>query len=252
MLGDQEREGEENKNLLFAHSHTLSRSLSLFPLRPADELSEAFAVADNMARNIVRFDVVALTELLTSMEKPAAAGESNDQVENKSVHRNVICDGCGVHPIVGDRFKCSVRLDFDLCATCEKKDSSPHAYLKIKSEAQAPAAVMTVLRPDQQAAGALRPGRDAMHEALAKKIAQVEAACGDQVVPLNANAFGAFGGAFGGGDASGACGIGGGIVHSSTAHRIVHSASQYRAPCISRFDILVTRSSDWCIRVHTV
>jgi len=56
--------------------------------------------------------------------------------EDKSepVHGNVKCDGCGVHPIVGVRYKCTVCRDFDLCATCESKDLHPvsHALLKIK------------------------------------------------------------------------------------------------------------------------
>jgi len=33
----------------------------------------------------------------------------------------VRCDGCGVSPIVGQRFKCTICPDYDLCETCKAK-----------------------------------------------------------------------------------------------------------------------------------
>ncbi|KAI3759429.1 hypothetical protein L6452_07238 [Arctium lappa] len=33
-------------------------------------------------------------------------------------HRGVRCDGCGVHPIIGPRFKSKVKEDYDLCSVC--------------------------------------------------------------------------------------------------------------------------------------
>ncbi len=49
------------------------------------------------------------------------------------VHGGVTCDGCGASPITGIRFKCAVRDDFDLCASCEAKEIPPHPMLKIYS-----------------------------------------------------------------------------------------------------------------------
>ena len=132
-------------------------------------------MADFQSANVARFDIVALTELFTSLEKPSPA----ETQTNVAVHHNVICDGCDMQPIVGDRFKCSVRSDFDLCNGCEQKDTSPHPYLKIKDSSQAPAAVMTILRPNQAGAAS---GPCAVRQALAEKIQQVEAMCGDKVV----------------------------------------------------------------------
>jgi len=157
-----------------------------------DELEEAFAVADFQSANVARFDIVALTELFTSLEKPSPA----ETQTNVAVHHNVICDGCDMQPIVGDRFKCSVRSDFDLCNGCEQKDTSPHPYLKIKDSSQAPAAVMTILRPNQAGAAS---GPCAVRQALAEKIQQVEAMCGDKVVACAAGAYG------GGTNNGGAC-----------------------------------------------
>lgn len=55
--------------------------------------------------------------------------------EEDDVHQNVTCDGCGVNPIKGIRFKCSVCPDFDLCSTCESGSdhSTQHPLLKIRA-----------------------------------------------------------------------------------------------------------------------
>jgi hypothetical protein len=66
-----------------------------------DDLTEALAVAGQQDLTVLRFDVARLAALVACLERP--------------VHSTVICDGCGVHPIVGVRYKCSVRPDFDLC-----------------------------------------------------------------------------------------------------------------------------------------
>lgn len=49
------------------------------------------------------------------------------------VHRGIICDGCGMKPIKGSRFKCLVRDDYDLCAACEEKDTTNFPMIEIKS-----------------------------------------------------------------------------------------------------------------------
>lgn len=64
------------------------------------------------------------------------------------VHENVECDGCGVAPIVGPRFKCSVRKDFDYCANCEATKEHEYAMLKINKPEQCPKAIFTVIGED--------------------------------------------------------------------------------------------------------
>ena len=65
--------------------------------------------------------------------------------ESEVVHTGVECDGCGMNPIVGLRYKCSVRKNFDYCAKCEERLGSEHAMLKISKDGGAPDVMITML-----------------------------------------------------------------------------------------------------------
>lgn len=70
-------------------------------------------------------------------ENPFASDSDDTSGDEKAegvIHENIKCDGCGVLPITGDRFKCTVCHDFDLCSACEQKDVHPssHPLLKLK------------------------------------------------------------------------------------------------------------------------
>jgi len=77
---------------------------------------------------------------------------AESQCKGPVVHARVICDGCGMNPIVGIRYKCSVCDDFDLCASCEADGvhDQTHPMLKINTPSMAPAAIMIVLKEDQR------------------------------------------------------------------------------------------------------
>jgi hypothetical protein len=64
---------------------------------------------------------------------PAAHPLIKYKVPNNA-HHGIICDGCGVTPISGDRFKCLACPDYDLCTTCEEKGIHPedHPMMKIR------------------------------------------------------------------------------------------------------------------------
>lgn len=51
---------------------------------------------------------------------------------------NASCDKCNVYPIIGIRYKCSFRSDYDLCEKCEAT-TGPHPYgmIKIRNPNQA-------------------------------------------------------------------------------------------------------------------
>jgi len=63
-------------------------------------------------------------------------------------HSKYECDGCGVFPIKGIRYKCSVRPDYDLCEKCEASGKhSEHPMLKIRKPEHAPIGIMCQYRP---------------------------------------------------------------------------------------------------------
>lgn len=86
-----------------------------------------------------------LHELFQAGATPAPAqwnwhpqeSSSPDQDPNDiPVHRFVRCNECGVKPILGFRYKCTVRPDFDLCSACEAKSPQPYPMMKIYNPEQ--------------------------------------------------------------------------------------------------------------------
>lgn len=65
--------------------------------------------------------------------------KKEEKVE-ENVHTRVICDGCGMKPIVGVRYKCTVCKNFDYCENCEKTkgEAHQHPFLKIRKPELAP------------------------------------------------------------------------------------------------------------------
>ena len=44
------------------------------------------------------------------------------------IHYNIICDGCKVTPLRGNRYKCKTCKDFDFCEECYKKNKESHGH----------------------------------------------------------------------------------------------------------------------------
>ncbi|EGS19255.1 putative calcium ion binding protein [Thermochaetoides thermophila DSM 1495] len=53
---------------------------------------------------------------------------------NAYVHRGCLCNGCGLTPIRGIRYRCANCADFDLCETCESQGlhTKTHVFYKIR------------------------------------------------------------------------------------------------------------------------
>lgn len=81
-------------------------------------------------------------------EKVGAEEVKTSDPLRQSVHNHVECDSCGVVPILGARYKCTVCKDFDYCEKCEQTKGHPHAFLKINNPDQAPRAMFTVVNED--------------------------------------------------------------------------------------------------------
>lgn len=52
-------------------------------------------------------------------------------IGNMVFHRGVRCDGCGVHPITGPRFKSKVKEDYDLCSDCFTAMGNVSDYIRM-------------------------------------------------------------------------------------------------------------------------
>ena len=68
--------------------------------------------------------------------------------EQKKIHEGIHCNGCGMNPIVGNRFKCAICESFDFCENCESlnKDSHQHPFIKIYSPETAPIKIKCELK----------------------------------------------------------------------------------------------------------
>ena len=72
------------------------------------------------------------------------------ETEEKPIHKGITCDGCGISPIVGCRYKCAVCQNFDFCEVCEEKHSEEHQhpFIKIYNPSMKLAAIKCVVRED--------------------------------------------------------------------------------------------------------
>jgi len=51
-------------------------------------------------------------------------------------HRGITCDVCDMSPIVGSRYKCTVRSDYDLCQKCHGESDPKFPMIKIRQPTQ--------------------------------------------------------------------------------------------------------------------
>ena len=67
-------------------------------------------IKKSMLESFADFELVDKSELATKKQAGNALMES---MYPNEVHYNVICDGCGMSPIIGPRYKCTVLKNFD-------------------------------------------------------------------------------------------------------------------------------------------
>ncbi|CAL5068451.1 unnamed protein product [Urochloa decumbens] len=56
-------------------------------------------------------------------------------IPQRAQHRWIQCDGCGVTPIVGPRYKSNVKVDYDLCGACFSHMGNEVEYTRLDSPA---------------------------------------------------------------------------------------------------------------------
>lgn len=101
------------------------------PCRKCNGTGQIASKAISEVVQVVREEVKEFcTSGFTQMMKEYLSDKREKQ--NEEIHDGVECDVCGVNPITGIRYKCSVRDDYDICQNCEVADAQPHPMLKIR------------------------------------------------------------------------------------------------------------------------
>jgi hypothetical protein len=67
-----------------------------------------------------------------NQEQPKPNTNTTTSSNSNLVHPSVSCDGCGLSPIRGFRYKCTVCPNFDFCEKCEESVDHAHNFMKIK------------------------------------------------------------------------------------------------------------------------
>ncbi|KAJ4973661.1 hypothetical protein NE237_006835 [Protea cynaroides] len=62
---------------------------------------------------------------------PSKRSYSHWDKMDRIFHKGVRCDGCGVHPITGPRFKSKVKEDYDLCSICYSEMGNEAEYIRM-------------------------------------------------------------------------------------------------------------------------
>lgn len=105
------------------------------------------------------------------------------------IHHRVICDGCGVKPLMGVRYKCAVCQDFDYCEKCEATVEHPHPFLKIKDPKHHPRAIIAILDEDLPEEQPVNTFAD-LGKALSEKISFLSKETKEHVNKLTEKLFG--------------------------------------------------------------
>ena len=128
-----------------------SSSLSAAPVT-VEDITEEERLEDELVSNIIRSSTTdtaaesaapasapasGVSSPFTTLRSEAGSGNRFPQsgsTEGPAVHNGVVCDGCNTTPIVGDRYKCTVCADYDLCSACEASAIHPaaHSLLKLR------------------------------------------------------------------------------------------------------------------------
>ena len=80
----------------------------------------------------LKFEVVDTQKIIKQVILKASANRIN--TEGKPIHRMISCEGCGMNPIIRERFKCSVCNNFNYCKNCEElyKNMHGHPLVEVK------------------------------------------------------------------------------------------------------------------------
>lgn len=120
---------------------------------PFIELKDIEKFTEVVIKTAVAASNVDLKEHEIKQLKKKEQKEKEKLMKNyNKIHENYKCDGCGVKPIVGVRYQCTVCDNFDYCETCEEKNGEihKHPFLKIRDPKYAPIQIKTELKVEEK------------------------------------------------------------------------------------------------------
>merc|ERR1712012_487892 len=132
-----------DKNVSTSYDYLVGKLEMVFPSLKGAQYSVCWADADGDNVTITSDEelIIALTEMTGPLykltvsvkkSKPVTVEDEGVADAEIKVHGGVTCDGCENKPITGNRYKCVVCDDYDLCESCEVAGRHPgHNMIKI-------------------------------------------------------------------------------------------------------------------------
>ena len=103
-----------------------------FKMRTIDDwgkclLDKTQEITNRLAETFKGFPILNLS---LNLEEDKKEEKKEEKKENKvkEVHYCIICDGCGMKPLIGKRYKCKGCKDFDYCEKCYEKNKDTHKH----------------------------------------------------------------------------------------------------------------------------
>jgi len=147
-LKDQEEEVRRfviDKDVSTSHDYLIEKLKTVFP--QLKNLNFSISWTDEDGDNVTIGNdeelIIALTEMTGPLYKinvvvkkaekrnaPVNEAVGGEAESEQAVHYGVTCDGCEMNPIIGNRYKCVVCDDYDLCESCHAAGQYPCAALK--------------------------------------------------------------------------------------------------------------------------
>merc|ERR1712240_603923 len=148
MGKDQEEEVRRfviDKDVSTSHDYLIEKLKTVFP--QLKNLNFSISWTDEDGDNVIIGNdeelIIALTEIPGPLYKinvvvkkaekrnaPVNEAVGGEAESEQAVHYGVTCDGCEMNPIIGNRYKCVVCDDYDLCESCHAAGQYPCAALK--------------------------------------------------------------------------------------------------------------------------
>ena len=103
-------------------------------------------ILDNYVKKFEDFEKKREEDYNNSMSKIMLSNVQKEGEINisfvKTTHNGIKCNKCGIEPIVGYRYKCSICKNYNLCQKCELKNDETgehnHDFIKMRNEEKQP------------------------------------------------------------------------------------------------------------------